>query len=145
MLRLFNIRYLQRRRLHSEIINNLIFVTDKTAKERVVDILKSIPLAKPSNIYESGGYLKIYPSSEEEYHKMKTDGIVISDRIIANFFPDGCQPLKSMIKPKHYELFDVAKSDENRLLFMNGYIFYYIADGSKYVQRVSFMYKKDGM
>ncbi|KII71882.1 hypothetical protein RF11_13442 [Thelohanellus kitauei] len=145
MLKLFNIRYLQRKKLHSQIINNLIWASIKTSKERVVDILRSIPLAEPSNFYERREDLKIYPSSEEEYHKMKTDGIVISDRIVANIFPDGCKPLESMIKPKHYELFDVPESLENRLLFLNGYLVNYFADGLKYVQRVHFMYKKDGM
>ncbi|KII61862.1 hypothetical protein RF11_05017 [Thelohanellus kitauei] len=133
------------------------------SKERLLDILRSIPLAKPSNIYERSQYLQIYPSNEEEYHKIretlsnhdvkvrcsyidsKADGLVIRDRIITNFVPDGYKPLKSITNPKHYELFNVPESVENSLLFLNGYHIYYIADGSNYVSRVHFMYKKDGI
>ncbi|KII71877.1 hypothetical protein RF11_13437 [Thelohanellus kitauei] len=70
MLKLFNTRYLQRRNLHSEIISNVILARSRNSKERLLDILRSIPLAKPSNVYERGRYLKIHPSSEEEYLKM---------------------------------------------------------------------------
>ncbi|KII61865.1 hypothetical protein RF11_05020 [Thelohanellus kitauei] len=159
MLKLFNIRYLQGRNLHSEIIDNGILARSRHSKERLVDILRSIPLAKPSNVYERGRYLKIHPSSEEEYLKIretlsnhdvkvrysyidsKTDGLVIRDRIITNFVPDGYQPLKSITNPKLYELTNVPESDENRLLFLNGYLIYHIADGSKYVKRVFFIMK----
>ncbi|KII69570.1 hypothetical protein RF11_01194 [Thelohanellus kitauei] len=153
MLRLVFARNHKGRTLHSSIINNSIRVRIEASRKRVIDILRTITFAKPPNIQQQGQFLKIYPSSEEEYHKIReilnlnglktsneytnqeTEGLVIRNRMITNFVPDGYQPLKSMINPAHYECFNVLEPDENRLLFLNG--------GPKYVQRVYFMYKKD--
>ncbi|KII64754.1 hypothetical protein RF11_06646 [Thelohanellus kitauei] len=62
-----------------------------------------------------------------------------------NFVPDGYQPLKSIINPKHYKLFNVQESDQDHLLFLNGYpgVITYLTDKSKSLSRVYFMYKKD--
>ncbi|KII64759.1 hypothetical protein RF11_06652 [Thelohanellus kitauei] len=155
MLKLLYTGYLKGRNLHSSIISNAIRARVKTWNENVVDILKSIPLAKLPYICEHGQFLDIYPSSEEDYRKInealsthgvsfrnryidqKTEGLVIRNRIIANFVPDGYQPPMSMINPKNYEYFNVLELEENRLLFLN--------DGSNYVSRVHFMYKRDRM
>ncbi|KII64757.1 hypothetical protein RF11_06649 [Thelohanellus kitauei] len=138
MLKLFYTGYLKGRNLHSSIINNVIHARVRPWNENVIDILKSIPLAKLPYICEHGQFLDIYPSSEEEHRQInetlstrgvavrnnyidqETDGLVIKNRIIANFVPDEYQPLKSMINPKHYEYFNVPELEENRLLFLNG-------------------------
>ncbi|KII64760.1 hypothetical protein RF11_06655 [Thelohanellus kitauei] len=117
--------------------------------------MRFFPFAINKTLHTKGQYISIYPSSDEEYRKIQektslfginlrsnliddqTDGLVIRDRLIMNFIPDGYKPLQSIINPQHYELFNMPKSDQNRLLFLN--------DGLKYVSRVHFMYKKDGI
>ncbi|KII73898.1 hypothetical protein RF11_15599 [Thelohanellus kitauei] len=154
MLKLFIAINLKGRNLHSSIINSSISVKIQPNKNRVLDILNSLPLPKTPEFHERGQSLKIYPSSDEEYtiiretlfahgiiHVVnsidgKTEGFVISDRMIMNFIPDGHDPLTSMIDPRYYELFNVQQSDENLLLFLNGKNFYSISDQYRCVSRI---------
>ncbi|KII70837.1 hypothetical protein RF11_01281 [Thelohanellus kitauei] len=139
MLKFFSHRNPKARKLTASIISNSILAKTHPSKERVVDILESIPLAKPPNFHERGHFLKIYSSNDEEYRKIqkelsrhgittlldsidwKTEGFVIKNRVIMNFVPDGYKPFKSVICPKKYEIFNVPESEQNQLLFLNGY------------------------
>ncbi|KII69335.1 hypothetical protein RF11_10691 [Thelohanellus kitauei] len=142
MLKLFYTRNLNGMSLHSSIIDNSILVFNQPSKEKVLDILKSIRSAKPPNYSQRGNssrYILLtrrniihFPaiilksvvvpsmSNESSCFRIK-DGFVIRGRMKMNFVPDGYKPFRSMNNPKHYELFNVPESDENRLLFLNGY------------------------
>ncbi|KII70836.1 hypothetical protein RF11_01280 [Thelohanellus kitauei] len=153
MLKLFYCKNFRGRKLHALLKETSILAEIKDSKKRVFDILGSIPMTKPENISEAGQYLKIYPSNEDEMRKIqstfshrhvnvrgsyvcaKTEGIVVRDRMVMNFVPDGYDPFMSAFNQEHYELFNVPESDENRLLFLN--------DKSSFVSRVYFMYKKN--
>ncbi|KII64755.1 hypothetical protein RF11_06647 [Thelohanellus kitauei] len=154
MLKLFCARNVRGRNLKSSVIDNSISVSNKLFKERAVDILRSIPLAKPPYFHEHDQFLKIYPSCNEDDSKIRQTlkqngistlknsmneerrGFSIEDRLIMNFVPDGREPFMSVIRPNNYELFNVSKLDQDKLLFLNCY-------ASKHVSRVSFAYKKD--
>ncbi|KII67767.1 hypothetical protein RF11_00333 [Thelohanellus kitauei] len=113
MLKLFYLRNVRSRNLHSALISNQVAVFNQPSKERVVYILRSINLGRTPKLVIKAQSLKIYPSSEEEHHKTTTEGVLIEDRMVMNFLPPGYQQNKSVLNKKHQEIFNLPESDQD--------------------------------
>ncbi|KII72567.1 hypothetical protein RF11_13264 [Thelohanellus kitauei] len=119
-------------------ISNLISAEIDPENASLLDILKSVPSAKPPRLNVRGQIIDIYPFSFKDHLNIQTElglnkikfrislidklsGFVIKDRMLVNFKPEGYKTFRSVIKREYYEIFNVHQSDEKRLLFSSCY------------------------